>query len=296
MKPPRLFFVTGKGGTGKSTVAAALATAFAQRHPTTLVLLNQRARAVRVPDSGLGGPSASRRSPGNLEVIAVGGRAELERFVGRIVPVKAIARRMLNSRTFAYVTAALPGLEAFLALERLRHIGADASREEGFCVVDAPATGSALELLSVVEGVRGIAPVGTLNRLASGIEDFLGDAERFGAVLIATPEAAAVGEALDALAILRNRLRVSCAAAVVNALPTPLFTQQEVEQAANVSKRAAELARHRVQLAQLGTQAVQRLASAGVRVATLPTLFRPMIDGPALRMLGRRLWATLGTT
>jgi hypothetical protein len=83
---------------------------------------------------------------------------------------------------------------------------------------------------------------------------------------------------------------------VVNALPTPLFTQQEVEQAASVSEPAAELARRRVQLAQLGAQAAQRLAGAGVRVATLPTLFRPMIDGPALRMLGRRLWATLGTT
>ena len=36
MKLPRVLFVTGKGGTGQSTVAAALALAMANRRPTTL--------------------------------------------------------------------------------------------------------------------------------------------------------------------------------------------------------------------------------------------------------------------
>ena len=36
MKLPRVLFVTGKGGTGKSTVAAALALALSGRRPTTL--------------------------------------------------------------------------------------------------------------------------------------------------------------------------------------------------------------------------------------------------------------------
>src|SRR5579863_6466920 len=45
---PRLIFVTGKGGTGKSTVAAALATALAGRRPTTLVDLDGHQSAMRL--------------------------------------------------------------------------------------------------------------------------------------------------------------------------------------------------------------------------------------------------------
>ncbi len=45
MKLPRVLFVTGKGGTGKSTVAAALAIALSRRRPTTLADLDRRLSA-----------------------------------------------------------------------------------------------------------------------------------------------------------------------------------------------------------------------------------------------------------
>ena len=42
MTLPRVLFVTGKGGTGKSTVAAAIALALSHRRPTTLADLDGR--------------------------------------------------------------------------------------------------------------------------------------------------------------------------------------------------------------------------------------------------------------
>ena len=45
MTLPRVLFVTGKGGTGKSTVAAALAIALSRRRPTTLADLDRRLSA-----------------------------------------------------------------------------------------------------------------------------------------------------------------------------------------------------------------------------------------------------------
>ena len=44
----RLILVTGKGGTGKSAVAAALALCLARRRPTLLVDLDQRMWAARM--------------------------------------------------------------------------------------------------------------------------------------------------------------------------------------------------------------------------------------------------------
>src|SRR5712692_2156350 len=141
MKLPRVIFVTGKGGTGKSTVAAALALALSRRHRVTLVKLDPpqlkaRASAVTI-DSFVDGHNQITRTQ-------LTPRGELEAFVESIVPIKMIARRMLQSRTFGFVTTALPGLEAFLMLDRVRRIAVEAPPRE-FIVVDAPATGGAIE-------------------------------------------------------------------------------------------------------------------------------------------------------
>src|SRR5271167_1309887 len=207
MKLPRVLFVTGKGGTGKSTVAAAIALALSGRRPTTLADLDGRMSAV----AALGATprdSAAVKVTDTLDVIAMAPRAELEAFIKRIVPISAISRRMLRSRTFGYVTAALPGLEAFLLLERLRILAGDAALEDRYLVVDAPASGSAVELLSVSSGVKGIAPAGTLNRLADSVDRFLTDATRFGAIVTMAPEDLAVREALETAAAVRARLGV----------------------------------------------------------------------------------------
>jgi arsenite-transporting ATPase len=143
MKLPRVLFVTGKGGTGKSTVAAAIALALSRRRPTMLADLDGRMSAA----AALGAiprDSAAVKVTDSLDVIAMSPRTELEAFIERIVPIRAISRRMLRSRTFGYVTAALPGLEAFLLLERLRIMAGDAALEDRYLVIDAPASGSAV--------------------------------------------------------------------------------------------------------------------------------------------------------
>src|SRR5258708_29209911 len=194
MTLPRVLFVTGKGGTGKSTVAAAIALALSRRRPTTLADLDRRLSAAAALGAMPQNSTAVKVSE-SVDVIALTPRAELEAFIERIVPIRAISRRMLRSRTFGYVTAALPGLEAFLLLERLRILAGDAALEDRYLVIDAPASGSAVELLSVSSGVKGIAPAGTLNRLADSIDSFLCDPTRFGAVITMTPEALAVRDA-----------------------------------------------------------------------------------------------------
>src|SRR5258707_3762512 len=207
----RIILVTGKGGTGKSAVAAALALCLARRRSTLLVDLDQRMWAARMlgiewatnsDEDGSHGNGAD--AIGNLETISLSASTELEAFIEHIVPIKAVARRMLESRTFGYVTAALPGLEAFLMLERLRLIAGKAALEDRFAVIDAPATGHALELLAVAKGVRKLAPRGTLHRLSSAVEEFLIDRNRCGVMLTLTPEELALREATEAAAALRE--------------------------------------------------------------------------------------------
>jgi anion-transporting ArsA/GET3 family ATPase len=272
---PRLIFVTGKGGTGKSTVAAAMALALARRRPTTLADLDRRRSALRLLGSLNGDNSAKTlKLAEHLEGVALSAHAELEAFIERIVPVKAISRRMLKSRTFGYVTAALPGLEAFLMLERLRIMAGEAALKDRAIVVDGPASGSALEFLSVADGVKGIAPTGTLNRLASGVHGFLIDGARFGVAITVTPEEMSLREALETADALRNSLGIRWILAVLNSTSKALFNAADLA-ALTPIKEHAHLALRRNAVAEYTIRAREQLKAAGLHVVELPMLFLP---------------------
>jgi anion-transporting ArsA/GET3 family ATPase len=291
MRLPRVLFVTGKGGTGKSTVAAALAIALSRRRPTTLADLDRRLSAAAalgaIPED-----SAALQATDSLEVVALTPRAELEAFIERIVPIRAISRRMLRSRTFGYVTAALPGLEAFLLLERLRIMGGDAALLDRYLVIDAPASGSAVELLSVSSGLKGIAPAGTLNRLADSVGRFLADATRFGAVITMTPEDLAVREALETAAAMRERLGIATVAAIINCVPDLLFDPAELAAMSSLGGHA-RLAIRRNTANDQAVLAAARLAAAGIPAFSLPMMFTPAMGLGEVEKLGRVLDAEL---
>ena len=268
---PRLIFVTGKGGTGKSTVAAATALALARRRPTTLADLDRRRSALRLLGAPDGGAAELAK---NLAGVAIGPHEELQAFIERIVPVRAISRRMLQSRTFGYVTAALPGLEGFLMLERLRIMAGEAALKDRHVVVDGPASGSALELLSVPSGLKGIAPNGTLNRLASGVDSFLADGARFGVAITVTPEEMALREALETADTLKHRLGVHRVFAVLNATADPIFDDDDLATLASLPAHL-ELATRRNMSAAMTARARTQLEAADIEVIELPTLFLP---------------------
>jgi len=289
MTLPRLIFVTGKGGTGKSTVAAALAIALSRLRPTTLADMDRRRSSLRLL-SALNGDEDTKpfKIAEHLDGVALSPHAEIEAFIERIVPVKAVSRRMLQSRTFSYVTAALPGLEAFLMLERLRIMSGDAALKDEYLVVDGPASGSALEFLSVAEGVKGIAPAGTLNRLASGVHSFLTDGARFGVAITISPEEMALREALETADALKNRLGIKWIVAVLNSTSKALFDAADLA-ALTPLKTHAQLALRRNAIAEYTIRAREQLKAAGLLTIELPTLFLAALGKAEANLLADKL-------
>ena len=292
MKLPRVLFVTGKGGAGKSTVAAALALSLSHRRPTTLADLDGRLGAAIMLGASLRSNETAQISD-SLRVIALSQRSELSSFIRRIVPVAAISERMLRSRTFGYVTAAVPGLGAVLLMDRLRIMAGDAALEDHYLVVDGPASGTALELLAVPAGVKGVAPVGTLNRLADAVEIFLRARERFAAIIIATPEELAVREALDTARTLRETLGIGVAAALLNRCVDALFDQSEVTEIKGLAAHRA-LAQRRMADHAAATIGHRKLVQAGLSPIKLPTMFDPAMAMNEITALARHLGALLG--
>jgi anion-transporting ArsA/GET3 family ATPase len=285
---PRLTFVIGKGGAGKSTVSTALAMCLAASQPTILAELDERgsaARLLRIKSSKVGGIAANER----LELYSLSPRRELEHFIRRIVPVRMISNRMLGSRTFAYVTAALPGLQAFLLLSRLSTMAGAAAREDHYVVVDGLSTGASLELLSVATGVHNLAAAGTLNRLATDLEGFISDPNRFGVAIVVAPQELALKEALEAASTLRHQLKVGRLVAILNGAPAPLFTAVEAEQVMTANIEHAPLVRRRRDLDAVAQRVGKGLAAAGLPVIELPMLFSAAVGKAELSRLSQAL-------
>jgi len=287
MALPRLIFITGKGGTGKSIAAAALAVALARRNPVVLADLDRRSSAARMLGADQNGRGFCRVNE-RIEVRALSPRAELESFIETIVPLKAISRRMLGSRTFGYVTAAVPGLEAFLMLERLRIMAGEAARDDSYLVIDGPASGSAIELLSVAAGLGRLAPRGRLNRLSLELERFLADPNRFGVAITLSPEEAALREAMETASALDERMGIRRVAAILNGVARPLFNRAEGKIAAAMGEHGRLVAR-RIELGALAERARRRLTSTGLNVIELPMLFTESIGKAEIFELSRAL-------
>lgn len=181
----RILFVTGKGGTGKSSIASALAGEAAAR--------GQAALLVRMPDHGRVAGAATQSRPGQVVEKALDDTRDLEDFLTRVIGLGLVARRLLDSRTFAAVAAAAPGLRDLVALAA---ITSEASRRRGVVVVDAPASGHSVPLLTAPARVRDLAPVGPVAREAREALAALTNREGFAAVLVATPEELAIAEVL----------------------------------------------------------------------------------------------------
>jgi arsenite/tail-anchored protein-transporting ATPase len=287
MTLPHLILVTGKGGTGKSTVSGALALALSSRRKTILADLDQSLTAARLLDFEPNGARTMAMLP-NLEVRSFTARTELEAFIERLVPLKAISRRLLRSHTFGYVTAALPGLEAFLIMERLRLLSNEAAAQRGFAVIDAPASGGVLELLSVSRGVREMAPRGALNRLAQAVDEFLKDPRRFGVLVTLRPEHLALREALETITTLRVQLGIRYVAAILNCVPDAMFSAVDCAKIQSLATHQA-LALRRTATCKLAADAIRQFKSAGVQVLQLPMMYTPVFACAQLKTLAHVL-------
>lgn len=178
----RILFVTGKGGTGKSSVAEALAAEAASRSVGSML--------VRMPASS----SAVRPSPPGVVTKLLDDTRDLEDFLSRVIGLGFLARRLLDSATFSAVAAAAPGLRDLVALTA---ITTEASYRRGLVVVDAPASGHSVSLLTAPAQVLDLAPMGPIAHEARAACAVLADARQFTALVVATPEELAITEALQ---------------------------------------------------------------------------------------------------
>jgi anion-transporting ArsA/GET3 family ATPase len=299
----RLVLVTGKGGVGKTTVAAALALAAARRGKRTVVC--EVAEQKRIPtlfsSEDTGGETEI--APGLFSISVDPERAK-EEWLRYQLKSRTLAGVLGGSRLFQHLTAAAPGLSELVTIGEVWDLAQLERRTGGsvfdLAILDAPAAGHALAMLTSPRTFASVARLGPVGRQAEKIDRFLRDETSTGVLLTALPEEMPVNETIEFERSLRDELGIGLDRIVVNALHPARFSAAEARALEGTAQGAAEpsavaraalaaaLSEHRrarAEHAQL--RRLRRAATAPV--VTLPRVFEPELGRGDLERLSVEL-------
>ncbi|MBW9210221.1 P-loop NTPase [Mumia sp. zg.B21] len=312
----RLHVVTGKGGTGKSTVAAALALGLAAEGKTVLLCEVEGRQGIAqlfdVPPLPYEERQVAATDDGAVYALAIDAESALLEYLAMFYRLGRAGKALDRFGVIDFATTIAPGVRDVLltgkVYEAVRRREDDDSYTYDAVVLDAPPTGRITRFLNVNEEVAGLAKAGPVRRQADSIMTMM-RSRRTAVHLVTLLEEMPVQETMDAINELTDAGLGAGHVVVNQVLPSPLsdaaaeriasgaLTSTAVAKSlarvdVEVEPQAAEalLSEGREHVARQRLQAHQRavLLEAGSPVVELPHL-EDGVDLGGLYALGRRL-------
>ena len=300
----RLVLVTGKGGVGKTTVAAALGLLSARRGRRTVVCeVAQQERLAGLFGAHDVGHGELELAPG-LFAVSVQPERAMHEWLRHQLHSGALAGLLGHSRLFGYLTAAAPGVTELVTVGKVWDLAQDQRRTGGSAfdtvIVDAPATGHALALLRAPRTYANIARVGPIGRQAGQIDEFL-RSDQTGVLCVALPEEMPVTETVELEQRLAEDLGMQVGQVVANGVLPDRFTADDERRLRGVGDDGSKAAQTAVAAAlveggraRAQQEQLERLrAEVRAPVTTLPYLFEPEPRRRELELLSDLLEETL---
>ena len=245
----KLIFVTGKGGVGKTTIAAALAWLAADRGKKTLVCeIDAKGDLAAFYETG---PTRfeEREVAPRLWAMSMDTEASLKQYLSLQLKLPLVARVGPLAKMFDFVASAAPGVKEIVTVGKL--CWEVKERHYDFIVVDASASGHIVGQLSAPQAINQLVQVGLVRQQTGWMLDILGDPHTTGLVVVATPAEMPVRETLELTDRVRRETNVDLAAVVVNRVLPELFGRGEEEVFEQMEGPAGDEARQRIE-AQVG--------------------------------------------
>lgn len=223
----RLLIVTGKGGVGKTTTAAALAQLAADRGKRTLVCeLDAKGNLSSFLECPKTGFSPREVSP-NLFAMSMDTEESLKEYLSIQLKLPLLVRIGPLNRIFEYVATAAPGVREIVTIGKVAWEVRE--RNWDLIVVDAVASGHIIGQLTAAQSINELVSVGLIRSQTDWMVELLGDPATTGLIITATPEEMPVNETIELAARLKNETNVDLAAVIINRVLPELFGTREEE-------------------------------------------------------------------
>ena len=220
----RLLIVTGKGGVGKSTVAATLALAAVRTgRKTCLVEVESRQTMSRLFSTAPWDFTEREFRPG-LWGLSVDPEASLTEYLDLFYGAGRLSKLVVGSSAVQFATTAAPGVKDVLLIGKVKEMEQRRAPDGRFVydliVLDAPPTGRIVNFLRAPEAAGELVGVGPIRQQAQSVVDMLVDPKRTHLQLVTLLEEMPVQETLEAVEHLKE-LGVTLGPVIANRVETP---------------------------------------------------------------------------
>ncbi len=307
----RLLFVTGKGGVGKTTVAAGLALAAAQQGKRVLLCDAEGSQDVAAAYECGDLSFEPRRLEGGLWLMAMDTEEALREYLRIYLRVPVVGKLGPLAKAFDFVATAAPGVREILVVGKLCWEAQNGPWD--LVVADAAASGHVVSQLASAASISELVSSGPIRQQTGWMNELLADSARSAAVVVTTPEEMPVNEAVELAGRLAKETPLRLGAVVANRVLPELFGRGEEEVFEALSAGGAQdllhrelgpgvdaafsLARLAVALRRGGAVHLQRLRDAlgdSVPVLYIPYLFTRSSGMRATRQVAAAIAAELG--
>jgi anion-transporting ArsA/GET3 family ATPase len=228
----RLLFFTGKGGVGKSTMAAAtalLASSIGKR--VLLVEVDAKGDIPAQFEHAPVGFTPQEIHPGVL-AMAMDTEASLQEYLRLNLHVPVIGRIGPLARALDFVATAAPGVKEILTIGKIVwevREAIEGRADFDLVVVDAAATGHIVAQLGAADAIRDLVDVGPLRTQTQWLSELLADPAITAVNVVTTPEEMPVAETIELVERIRTEVHVPLGTVIVNRVLPELFTRADEE-------------------------------------------------------------------
>lgn len=229
----KFVIVSGKGGVGRTTVAATLARVAAGAGKRVLLAeattTDRLARMFGLPEPL--GTKIITVAPG-IDAVNITPASSMHEYGLKMLRSEIVTRALFENRAVRGLLSAIPGLDGYAILGKVWWHSTemqDGRPRYDLVIFDGPASGHASLLFRIPQAILNAMPMGPLARDARSMQELWRDPARTALIIVTLAEELPARETMELATAARGPLAMPLGPVVVNALPTEALTTPAVD-------------------------------------------------------------------